>query len=210
MGRKARRRDPVREAALAFGILFACLAVGWRLLDLRSAPPAGRRLLVVPVGQPDEAMLRFLTSQLGREHRVKRLPAIDPPRSAWSDVRGQYDAERFLQSLTTIPLAHGDRLLAVADQPAGTSELTIVFGLAEQSGQRAVIFTRRLTDGAEQRTWQHRVLTTARHEIGHLAGLRHCASATCAMHFSRSIGDTDLKGPGFCESCQRAWEAARG
>ncbi len=207
MARKAGERATAAEGWLALAILLACLAVGWRILGARLEPP-DQTLVVVPVGLPSDALLRYLTKQLAGEHAIQLWPAMAPPGVAWDDARRQYDAERFLQALESIPLEPGQRLLAVADENAGTAELTIVFGLAEQSGRRAVIFTKRLTAGVRERQWRHRVLTTARHELGHLAGLRHCASGSCAMHFSHSAADTDAKGPGFCEYCQRVWDAA--
>ena len=210
MSRSAGRRPGDPAGWAAFAVLVVCLVAGWPVLSRHFHEPAAPVLVVVPMGAPSAGVMDHLCGQLGREHTVRRLDGLPPPNAAWVDARRQYDAATFLKSLESIPLAPGEKLLAVANVHAGTPELTIVFGLAEQSGRRAAIFTSRLTDGASERQWEHRVLTTARHEIGHLAGLRHCGNSACAMHYSHSLADTDAKGPGFCEYCQRAWDAARG
>jgi len=210
MARSGGRRVAPSEGLLAAVILLVCLAIGWGVLAQRSAGVVRWDVVVVPVGIPNDEVMPDLVSQLEREHIVRVLPAIPAPEAAWDGLRFQYDAERFLQGLESVPLQPHEKLLAVAEENAGTTELTIVFGLAEQSGQRAVVFTKRLLDGATPAQARHRVLTTARHELGHLAGLTHCFTSTCAMHFSIAVADTDAKGPAFCPYCEQAWSAAHG
>ncbi len=201
-----RRAASLAEARWAVGVLLACLAAGWLILGWRTGRQNHWPVAVVTLGAPDEGQVEALLRALRREHRLRRLPPAGSPAAAWDPARGQYDADRYLAALADLPLRRGERLLAIANEPAGTPELTIVFGLAEQAGRRAVIFTRRLTDDAPPEAARHRLLTTARHELGHLGGLRHCAVPTCAMHYSHSVADTDAKGPGFCPACQRAWQ----
>ena len=36
------------------------------------------------------------------------------------------------------------------------------------------------------------------HELGYIYGLGHCLDASCVMHFSNRLPDTDFKGKEFC------------
>ncbi len=40
------------------------------------------------------------------------------------------------------------------------------------------------------------------HDLGHTCGLGHCRNPRCVMFFSNTLGDTDVKGPGFCAACR--------
>ena len=46
-----------------------------------------------------------------------------------------------------------------------------------------------------------RALREALHELGHLAGLGHCAKAGCVMGSSRLPEEVDRKGAGYCDGC---------
>jgi archaemetzincin len=53
------------------------------------------------------------------------------------------------------------------------------------------------------------------HEIGHAAGLEHCADRGCVMYPSRDIADVDRKDNRFCRRCAKelrhaTLDAARG
>ncbi|HEX5724382.1 MAG TPA: matrixin family metalloprotease [Longimicrobiaceae bacterium] len=77
-----------------------------------------------------------------------------------------------------------------------------VFGEATVAGCCAVVSTARL--GAGTATLHRRLLTEAVHELGHVAGLEHCAATTCVMYPSLDIADTDRKGSHFCKRCREA------
>ena len=42
------------------------------------------------------------------------------------------------------------------------------------------------------------------HEVGHGAGLEHCADRACVMYPSRDIADVDRKDKHFCRRCAKA------
>jgi len=94
--------------------------------------------------------------------------------------------------------------------------LNFVFGEADPGTGIAVVSTHRLRPefygGASNRGLLFsRLVKEAVHELGHIFMLGHCPDPTCAMHFSNSILDTDIKGPGLCPRCRfklgaRSWQ----
>ena len=50
-----------------------------------------------------------------------------------------------------------------------------------------------------------RLLKEAVHELGHTFGLIHCPAPGCAMGFSNSIEEVDLKSNRFCPGCAAAY-----
>ena len=120
--------------------------------------------------------------------------------------RGQYRAFLVLQRLRKLGPG-GDLGLAIVGADLFETGLNFVFGEADPRHRRAIISLHRLSSEYPGRPltrnlFYHRLLTEAVHEIGHLVDLGHCPVPTCVMHFSNSLADTDLKGPGFCEGCR--------
>ncbi len=91
--------------------------------------------------------------------------------------------------------------------------LNFVFGQAQIGGGTAVISLNRLSS-EDRHLFLTRALKEALHELGHATGLGHCDDERCVMHFSNTLADTDLKGPGYCQACrslmttEALWDAA--
>ena len=149
--------------------------------------PAALRL--IPHGDPPGTLLRRLQEDLPR-----LLPVVvelgDPlsprPGTQVLDHLLDHAGEDWILALTTLPLV------------SGTGDR--VFGEAVVGGVGAVVSVNALGHGDDARL-RHRVVACAVHEVGHLAGLDHCADPACAMYPSRDLADTDRKGPGMCAGC---------
>jgi archaemetzincin len=53
-----------------------------------------------------------------------------------------------------------------------------------------------------------RAVKVALHELGHAAGLEHCADPVCVMYPARDIADLDRKDKHFCARCAKDAEHA--
>ena len=98
-----------------------------------------------------------------------------------------------------------EKILGIIDQDLYVPKLNFVFG--EASRRVAIISLTRLRNEfyslpKDQTLFRKRVLTEAVHELGHTYGLEHCRNPHCVMFSSKSLIDTDLKGPDFCERCK--------
>ena len=146
-----------------------------------------------------------LSEALGLEAPVDGYLPL--PRAAYDDRRVQYRGDGFLDTLAAHKNGGApDILLGLTGVDIFLPRLNFVFGVADRERAVAVVSVRRLYPefyGADpdDALFRKRVLKEAVHELGHVLGLIHCDEPGCIMHFSNAIGDTDIKGPGFCEEC---------
>ncbi len=169
-------------------------------------------IAILPIGHPEEKILRHIEGGL-----VKILPEtvcftadaqIEVPKAAFNKDRGQYNSNYILgliQSYST-NTERADRVLGVADVDIFAPGLNFVFGEASFPGKAALVSLKRLRPNpfrsqVDAELYIQRSLKEAIHEIGHTLGLRHCSRASCVMHFSNSIFDTDKKQSLFCDEC---------
>lgn len=119
----------------------------------------------------------------------------------------QYQAASLLRRLCP-QRPPGELLLALTGADLSAPGLLFIFGEADPNGGGAIISLYRFGPGPAappppRAIYLRRALTEAVHEAGHLLRLDHCPDPGCAMHASDTLPDTDLKGPGVCESCRR-------
>jgi archaemetzincin len=95
-------------------------------------------------------------------------------------------------------------MLVVADAALHAPGHGRVFGEAAIGGGCAVMGLGALDAGrgCDEKTLLQRATKEAVHELGHAAGLAHCADPVCVMYPSRHIADTDRKAERFCRRCR--------
>lgn len=173
-----------------------------RIPDLLS-----RDIELVPVGPLDDAVLRTLAPELEvRFHADVQLG--DPIRIQpdWLDTqRNQYRAGPILDAMVDRQRP-GFRSLGIIDADIFAPNLDFIFGQAIVGGCCAIIGLARLREEFYDREpdaerFARRTLIEAVHELGHTTGLDHCPDMHCVMYFSRTIQDSDRKGPDFCRIC---------
>lgn len=102
-------------------------------------------------------------------------------------------------------------LVAVTGRDLCVPGRDFVFGEATLGGGWAVVSTARLSAGSEDEpATLDRLLKTAVHEVGHLAGLAHCDRPNCAMHPATTPSDVDARREDFCEVCFTAFRRGCG
>ncbi|MFO0793415.1 MAG: archaemetzincin family Zn-dependent metalloprotease [Candidatus Brocadiaceae bacterium] len=167
-----------------------------------------RRLLIVPFASIRKEVLVFLQNELihifGFDVKVTRDEPI--PQYTFNPKRRQYYSTKILDWLKNIPVTN-TRILGIVDLDLYVPELNFVFGEADVAHGVCVISLVRLRQEfyslpKNENLFLERALKEAVHELGHTYRLGHCGDTRCIMHFSNSLRDTDIKGPGFCSRCK--------
>jgi archaemetzincin len=96
--------------------------------------------------------------------------------------------------------ADADYVLGITEKDLYVENLNFIFGLAYSN--LSVISLNRLVS-EDRGLFYKRAVKESVHELGHLGGLAHCTDASCVMHFSNCLRDTDTKNETFCGKCQK-------
>lgn len=142
-------------------------------------------------------------------------PTIDPV-PAYDPKRDQYDSAVLLGELARLPRrsqSQREKVLGVADVDLFIPILTFVFGQAQLRNRAAILSTHRLRQEVyglppDRALLLRRCEKEAIHELGHTFGLVHCRKHDCAMHYSNSVEEVDLKSNALCDECTRLFAAA--
>jgi len=167
-----------------------------------------QRLLIVPFAAIQKEVLVFLQTELTRifDFDVKIAREEPTPQYAFDSKRRQYHSTKILEWLKNIPVTN-TRILGIVDLDLYVPELNFVFGEADVAHGVCVISLVRLRQEfyglpKNENLFLERALKEAVHELAHTYRLGHCGDTGCIMHFSNSLQDTDIKGPGFCPRCK--------
>ncbi len=192
------------------------LALRRRLLRLRRRKL--RPVMLIPAGGVDRALLETLGGDLKAELGVQWcIGDALPLRDEWLDAEsGLYRSIHLIHTLMDAAESReGKRVrrwrLAIAGAGLCAEGVGAVFGEAAMEGCCAVVGLAplRAGSGADAEVLRSRLLTEAVHELGHLAGLRHCGRASCVMYPSRHIADSDRKEHAFCPECRPSLKLRR-
>jgi archaemetzincin len=123
-------------------------------------------------------------------------------------VVGKLDADGLLGRLESQPVPTGTVTVEVTGFDIAIPIFTFVFGRARADGHAALVSTARLDPAfyglpADTERTLRRAADEILHELGHVAGLRHCREPACLMRFAGTVQDVDVRGSAFCEWCAR-------
>lgn len=168
-----------------------------------------KRIFITPIGNIDFDILKAIANGLEKTFHCKfefssEMPL---PQDSYNSKRKQYHSTTIIKKMRAIKPKGTDMMLGVIDVDLYVPELNFVFGEADISSGVTVISLTRLRQefyglSPDRKLFQERAMKEAIHEIGHTYGLGHCRDPKCIMHFSNSLEDTDIKGPGFCNICK--------
>lgn len=126
----------------------------------------------------------------------------------YSEERNQYHSTLILSEILNYLPSDGQKIIGITNVDIYIPILTFLFGEAQLEGKGAIVSTFRLRNEfyglpRDDDLLYIRTLKEVIHELGHTMGLIHCHDFLCAMHFSTSVEDIDLKKPMFCPECQK-------
>ncbi len=166
-------------------------------------------ILIVSIGDVDSDILRNIANALEKAFhcKIELGKKMLIPGDSYNSKRKQYHSTIILKKIQADKPKSFDRMLGITDVDLYVSGLNFVFGEADVFSGVTVISLTRLRQEfyglkPDNRLLRERAIKEAIHEIGHTYGLGHCSNPKCIMHFSNSLKDTDIKGPGFCNICK--------
>ncbi|MCC7493967.1 MAG: hypothetical protein IT204_16540 [Fimbriimonadaceae bacterium] len=195
MGHSVRSRRFAWAGLLAGALLLAGRAT-------RPAPRPGAAPRLLPLGRVPADLLADLASDL----TAVVAPAQPLPLELHEPRRQLWRAAGLLDAVP--PGTVSQPALAIADVDAALPGRTCVFGLAEASQQRAIVFLSRLRNPRDRAALRQRARREALHELAHLAGGQHCPNRRCLLFPAVTPADVDRRGERFCRRC-RASTAGR-
>lgn len=166
---------------------------------------------IVPIGDVPRANITAAASAIESIYdcTVDILDQRELPDDAYNHPRDQYEAGTLIDMVSEA--SSGDRSLGITEHDLFYHQRNYIFGLAYLGGNGSIISTHRLqivpdggiTTEPEDEIAAARIRKEAVHELGHTLGLEHCDNARCAMNFSPTVREVDIKEETLCGSCSR-------
>ena len=164
-------------------------------------------IAIQPLGPADTAMLQYLKTAITELHdiAVEILPVQPLPAMAFEKEWGRYRADRLLLYLERCGQGRYEKIMGITASDIATTTRGRsswgVMGLARLHAAPAVISSFRVQKQVRSVAhYRQRMLTLARHELGHTWGLSHCPSQFCLMRDAEGKMNLDKAGF-FCKAC---------
>lgn len=160
------------------------------------------KVAIIVLGDAPPGLARSVLRGLPDPWERDRIERSDENMAALLDrTRLQADALRVLE---LVPHDDTGRFwLGLAGVDLMLAPLAYVCGVAPLGSKRGLVSWARLGEGlpSDSLTFPERVTKEAAHELGHAAGLIHCAVHDCVMRASVRPDEMDLKRKTYCPSC---------
>lgn len=162
-------------------------------------------IYLLPLGRMDKqttAALKHMAEFAGIFFacKVRVLPAVTLPKSAYVHRRKQYDASDLLGRMARHVPKDALAFVGVTTADLYSGRLAFVFGLAGLRNRVAIYSLRRYgTPGTPE--FLRRALKIVAHETGHVFSIRHCIFYRCCMNGSNSLDESDSQPLHYCPLC---------
>lgn len=180
------------------------------------APPEPEVLSVQPLGDGlSDADLAFVRNAIRSFYGLDvDLGTPRPlPAAAYYEPRHRYRAERLIEHLAPDPRGARRFVLGLTASDISTTTRSApdwgVIGLAQLDGSAGVVSTFRCGARVSEDGRRVRLAKVAVHEVGHILGLEHCATAGCLMHDAEGRIATVDAGHDLCPACRAHFGTTR-
>jgi archaemetzincin len=179
-------------------------------------PVKEKNVTLIPVGPVSPELVDWLVEKLPQHLGVAVVAgeSIALPKSTYNPNRKQYRGGALLALLGELAYPQARWLVGLVAADCYAPDLNFIFGQARLHGRECIVALARLHpafygEPDDELIFRERALKEVIHELGHNWGLSHCPNATCVMHFSNRLEDTDFKGTQFCSRCSQSLESLR-
>lgn len=189
---------------------FACWIILTSIVLNTCSRPRQRQQNVIaiqPLGIVDAGLLQYLKTEITILHGIPAevLPSQPLPAAAFEKERGRYRADLLLAYLEHCGQGKFEKIMGITAADIATTTRGRsswgVMGLARLYAAPAVISSFRVQKKLRSvQQFRQRMLTLARHELGHTWGLSHCSSSFCLMRDAEGKMKLDSAGF-FCKAC---------
>jgi archaemetzincin len=134
---------------------------------------------------------------------VQLSNALALPLVARTEGANTFDSDALLDLIVAQHAVSNHYTLGITEAPLVARGIASLFGEATVGGCCGVVSLAGLRVAPRDRDQVvDRVVTECMHELGHLLGRDHCINPACVMYASRTVEDTDRKGPEMCPRCE--------
>ena len=160
------------------------------------------------VGPVPPALVTDVVTRVSRAVALpcRIAPAPEKLAAPLLEGRPQIDADRLLDEVERRAVQGGVVLAALVARDMGSPLFTHFFGRARLGGRALIVSVARLSPqfyglADDAAIAARRAALEVVHELGHVAGLRHCDDARCLMRLAHNVDAVDLRGTTWCDVC---------
>jgi archaemetzincin len=168
------------------------------------------KIVVVPLGEVDFAMVNKLASNIGPifNRSVDILKGMKMPQEGLNVIRNQYYAQVVLSKVERTKANSREKVIAVCEEDLYLPDENHILSSADGLSGTAIVSLYHLRQDfyglpEDEKLVYPRLYKESIHRLCQLFGLRECRNQRCVNYYSQSMQDIDEKLDRLCDICLR-------